>query len=213
MAARMSDASRERWAAQGVGFIDPPQAIAILEGLLSRDATQALAMAVDWERYLADRRRVPPLFADLQGRRGGREKGGPGEWLAEAPAGERPARLVAYLRSQVAATLGMASPEMLEPRQRLFDLGMDSLMAVEMKNRLEKGLGVSLRSTLLFDYPTLEALARHLGEDVLGLAPGPAEAKPEPLRAEGDIGSLLAQVEALSEEELRARLGGRKGRG
>jgi len=213
MAARMSDPSRERWAGQGVGFIDPGPALEVLGGLLRRDATQALAMAVDWGRYLAGRRMAPPLFESLAGRRAEGEKAVRAEWLAEAPAGERPERLLAYLRSQLAATLGMASPEALEPRQRLFDLGMDSLMAVEMKNRLEKGLGVSLRSTLLFDYPTLEALAKHLGEEVLGLGPAPLGAKRETPQAGGDIGSLLAQVEALSEEDLRIRFAGRKGRG
>ncbi len=162
---------------------------------------------------------MPPFFESLARLRAEGEKAISGAWLTEVPAAKQPGQLLEYLRSQVAATLGMASPEELEPRQRLFDLGMDSLMAVEMKNRLEKGLGVPLRSTLLFDYPTLEALARHLGEEVLGLAAVREEAKPvgakkgERAPAGADIGSLLAEVEALSEEELRSRFAARKARG
>ena len=47
-------------------------------------------------------------------------------------------------------------------RKPLFDLGLDSLTAVELKNRLETNFLCSLSTTLLFDYPTLEALSGHL---------------------------------------------------
>ena len=141
-------------------------------------------------------------------------------WLNETPVGERHARLFDYVRSQVAATLGMTSPEQLEPRQRLFDIGIDSLMAVELKNRLESGLGIPLRSTLVFDYPTVEALVKHLSEDVLSPLFPQVQAEtiesllPADLLEHGfyndKIGSMLSEIEAIPEQELMAMLTSRK---
>jgi len=216
MAARMKEDVRQRLAAQGMGILSPEKGLEILGGLLSRDATQALVMAMDWEPYLKHRypKGTPPFFESVAGKRATPKKtndpltgaAAPG-WLGRIPAAERHARLADYVRSQVAATLGMASLDSIEPRQRLFDIGIDSLMAVELKNRLESGLAVSLRSTLVFDYPTVEALVSHLSQEVLSpLFPeSRAQDRREPEQDDDEIGSLLSEIGAMPDEELRAR--------
>ena len=182
MAARMSvePASRRQFhnevrggsAVQGMGAIAPEKGLEILGNLLRRDAAQAVVMAVDWDHYLENhyRKEIPPFFETLaRGQVARKNISGFARLLNETPADQRRTRLFDYVRSQVSATLGMTSPEQLDPSQRLFDVGIDSLMAVELKNRLESGLGPilfgSLRSTLVFDYPTVEALVKHLSED------------------------------------------------
>ena len=87
--------------------------------------------------------------------------------LADLPAGARPAQLASYLRTEIATVLGLRGEMTFDPRTRLFEFGLDSLMAVELKNRLEVRLVCNLRSTLLFDYPTLEALTGYLLQSVL----------------------------------------------
>ena len=67
-------------------------------------------------------------------------------------AGERERLLLELVRS-TAATVLSASVESVEPERPLRELGLDSLMAVELRNRLASLLGKRLPATLLFDYP------------------------------------------------------------
>ena len=52
----------------------------------------------------------------------------------------------------------------LGPREKYFDLGMDSLLSVEFRNRLQQTFAIALPATLAFDYPTIETLAEHIEE-------------------------------------------------
>ena len=89
--------------------------------------------------------------------------------LREAPPGRRHELLVAHLQTHIAQVLRLEEPP--PPRRGFFDMGMDSLMAVELKGLLEARLGQSLPSTLAFDHPTIERLAGYLLREVLGLEP------------------------------------------
>ena len=73
------------------------------------------------------------------------------------------------MREQIARSLGMADGNRIGARQRLFDLGFDSLMAVELRVRLESALKTPLRRTVVFDFPSVDALCGHLAEQ-LGIA-------------------------------------------
>jgi acyl carrier protein len=77
--------------------------------------------------------------------------------------------LKAHIESAAARALGATGRKPLDPRRPLHELGLDSLMSVELRNALVTSLGRSLSSTLLFDYPTVESLTRYLGKDVLHL--------------------------------------------
>jgi hypothetical protein len=84
---------------------------------------------------------------------------------------------------------------------------MDSLMAVELKRRLERGAGKPMPSTLTFNYPNVGALARFLESQlVLKAAPAPVPAA-EPRETPGlDAVNESEDLDALSDEELEARL-------
>jgi acyl carrier protein len=88
--------------------------------------------------------------------------------LRAAPARQRVGLLMDFLRARIAERL-LVDPAEVAPRGQLMDLGMTSLQAVELKIELEEQLGLPLRSSLLFDYPTLEALVPYI-IDRLGLA-------------------------------------------
>ncbi|WP_307822132.1 acyl carrier protein, partial [Streptomyces coffeae] len=72
------------------------------------------------------------------------------------------------MRGQVAKVLGHDSPAVVDPARAFRDLGFDSLMAVELRNGLSAGMGLRLAATLVFDYPTVQALVDHLLDQVVG---------------------------------------------
>jgi acyl transferase domain-containing protein/SAM-dependent methyltransferase len=126
--------------------------------------------------------------------------------LRAAAADEAADLLRDFVRRAVARVLRIDAGT-LGSTERLMDLGVDSLMAVELRNQLMTGLGAKKRlpATLIFDYPTVDAIAAHLRTQ-LGLADGPQPppaAGPSPVPAAAGIESMDdAAVEALLNESL-----------
>jgi surfactin synthase thioesterase subunit/acyl carrier protein len=84
--------------------------------------------------------------------------------LEATPANERRLLLVAHVRRQVANVLGISHPESIAMDTGFFDLGMDSLTSVELRNKLQSSLKCSVPSTLAFDYPSLIKLVEYLAD-------------------------------------------------
>src|SRR5690606_6836889 len=84
--------------------------------------------------------------------------------LAALPAEERHAALLDLVRAEAAAALGHADAAAVDPDGAFFETGFTSLTAVELRNRLAEAIGIELPAMLIFDHPTPELLARHLGE-------------------------------------------------
>ncbi|MEU2273104.1 SDR family NAD(P)-dependent oxidoreductase, partial [Streptomyces olindensis] len=123
---------------------------------------------------------VPPLLRDLvpaSGRRGAAagasavQRSGLAQQLAALGEQEQQRLLLDLVRSNVAAVLGHNRPETIDPQRPFKDLGFDSLTAVELRNRLTNATALQLPSTLVFDHPTLTALATHLRAKVLDQQP------------------------------------------
>ncbi|MHB9849263.1 SDR family NAD(P)-dependent oxidoreductase [Streptomyces krungchingensis] len=93
--------------------------------------------------------------------------------LARLPEPERAARVLALVREEASRALGLRAAESVRPDQPLRDLGMDSVTAVELRNRISTRIGARLPATLVFDHPTAARLAEHLLATALATS-GPA---------------------------------------
>jgi acyl carrier protein len=99
--------------------------------------------------------------------------------------------------------LGEGPGSEVDPERGFFDLGMDSVMAVALKSRLDEELGVDLPTTLTFEFPTSRALAEHLLETLRESEPEASGPEPAP---EPGPGLEHLDLDTMSEEELTARL-------
>jgi rifamycin polyketide synthase module 9/10 len=86
------------------------------------------------------------------------------ERLAAAPAADQEGILLDLVRAQVAAVLGYGATHQIEADQGLFEIGFDSLTAIELRNRLRDLSGRKIAANLVFAYPTPHMIAAHLHE-------------------------------------------------
>ncbi len=114
------------------------------------------------------------------------------------------------LRQLVAGTLGLDDAETLAQDEALFDLGLDSLTSLELRNRLEVQLGVKVPATLIFDYPTLLGLADYFTSvlnargDVITDSESEDAGEPHespvesPVACREDLGELIQSIDRLT---------------
>jgi thioester reductase-like protein len=170
----------ERLEALGVKPFTIGQALTLLERALRQEAVQIGVMGIDWTRWrgwrLADK--LSPRFAHLckeveAATEGATEAGLLSrKAIQAAPPAKRLAMLQALLREKVARVLG-SSASRLDMEKPLLNLGLDSLMAVELRNWMESELQVNVPIVELMRSPSLARLAELLLEQ---LAPGVAPA-------------------------------------
>jgi malonyl CoA-acyl carrier protein transacylase/SAM-dependent methyltransferase len=131
--------------------------------------------------------------------------------LSAAPSGDRHQILVDWVRNHLMRVLRRERERLVGPHDRLFDLGMDSLMAVEFGNVLSTGLGLEqpLPTTLVFDYPTVDAIAHFLATQLDEGSGAPATAALEPETAADTTATertAAQELEGMTDEEVEELL-------
>jgi acyl carrier protein len=197
----------------GMDTIPPQKGLQALEQVLQQGCVQVGVMPVNWQVFSQQfsARNIPPLLSDLV-RESGQGAGAPKimapqsdllRRLQEAAPSERRALLLSHVRNQATRVLGIDSH--LDVRQPLNEVGLDSLMAIELRNALGIAAGRTLPATLLFDYPTVEALTDYLAREVFSsefLKPS----RPPAPNADVEPVGVSAKLDDLSGEEMAALL-------
>jgi NADPH:quinone reductase-like Zn-dependent oxidoreductase/acyl carrier protein len=125
--------------------------------------------------------------------------------LSALPPAERSAALEHHLRDHAAGVLGLPAAR-IGLREPLNNLGFDSLMTLELRNRIESSLGLELSATVVWNHPTIRALAEYL-ERRLDLAGVESPAPPTPLAPAAASPDVTAAVDHLTDDEVAAALG------
>jgi acyl transferase domain-containing protein/pimeloyl-ACP methyl ester carboxylesterase len=159
----------------GVLSMATAPALAALERLLGNHAVQRTVTRMDWGRfasvYAARGRRnllAALVVKDERTASPPSAAAAPRSWEGRSVAEARVV-LLALVGESVAGVLGYADVSALDTNRGFAEQGLDSLMAVQIRTRLQAKLGVPLSSTLAFDHPTVERLVAHLLADVLKL--------------------------------------------
>ncbi|WP_426746181.1 amino acid adenylation domain-containing protein [Myxococcus faecalis] len=189
----------------GWGSLPVREGLAALEALLTSPVAQVGVAEIDWAVFGGGR--SSPYDAELRDAARGRtvERARFLETLARSPVTQRRKLLLDYLREQVAWIRGAASGASVDPSQGFSEMGIDSLAALQLKNRLQSGFGLSLPATLVFNYPTTEKLAEQLATAFLPLEfASPTIAPPEaPEQGTSELENLSeAHLAHLLEEQL-----------
>jgi len=154
----------DRLHAAGLGTLPPRDGLGALACLFANPATQVAVLPIDWPRFIEGRESYPFLanFSRVAETVAEPSRHNILDKLNGAPAKKRRAVIVAHVEDQVRTVLGLLPSARIDPQQGFFELGMDSLTSMELKNRLQKSLGMTLPNTLTFDQPTTDALVEFL---------------------------------------------------
>ncbi|KAA2247284.1 SDR family NAD(P)-dependent oxidoreductase, partial [Solihabitans fulvus] len=182
----------------GMFALPPAVALDTVIEAVEHDDTAVTVADIEWRgfarAFLGDRRR-PYLRGLLVAEGDGRSEPTPAEHdrsaaprlrerLATLATTEQHGVLTELVCARVAAALGYPSSNPISPHQRLLDLGIDSLSAVEIRNGLNLATGLTLATSAVFDHPTPAALATRLLDELTAQAQ-PAETDALPRRGGG----------------------------
>nr|AGZ05274.1 McyG [Nostoc sp. 152] len=164
----------EDWLKQiGMEEIALNKAFGAMDAVITSGEIQVLLADVDWVRFknIYQFNGKKPLLEKLgKAQVSVKESSSSRRFIEEVPPGERREHLFEYVGKQVSTILGIK--QISEPDQGFLEMGIDSLLSIELKNRLEKGLEVSLPASLIFDFPNITRLVDYLVEQVFGWGVG-----------------------------------------
>ena len=203
-----------RLALLGIRSMPPKLALEVMDRLLRETATQVVALPVNWSKYheFYPAGTEPPLLSELANEEAASpsQTSHPGEKrsaILDAAPAERAQLLQSYVTEQVARVLGL-SPSQLDIQQPLTNLGLDSLMAVELKNRISADLGVNVPMVKFLQGFSVAQAATQLLEQLTAEVDSPSAIRPlAPTRQNDQIDkTLLANIDELSDEQVNSML-------
>ncbi|MFD5625988.1 SDR family NAD(P)-dependent oxidoreductase [Streptomyces sp. NPDC127072] len=175
MAGQLAGTDVQRMARSGVEGMSVDQGLALFDAATRMTEPLLVPITLDTNALAGAGDELPHILRGLgAGRRrrtaaaGTREAAALRQRLVALPEAERRPALLETVRAQTAHVLGFAGPQDVDGGRAFRDLGVDSLSAVELRNRLNRATGLRLPATLVFDHPTPHVLSDHLLDEILG---------------------------------------------
>ncbi len=161
-----------RLEAAGTGWITPEQGMRAFDRLVRQDVLAPVVAAKDWQVVSEGQQHGSPFVEDLVAEASSGSGGDQDSQadlatlLGQSPPAEHEQILSSFLQREVQAVTRL--PTLPAPSAEFADLGMDSLMAVELRNRINRGFAgaYSASNTAVFDYPSIGSLAAHLASEL-----------------------------------------------
>jgi acyl carrier protein len=205
-------------AKQGTTELSPGEVISILESSLRAASTQVAAIRVDWAKWKSFFRgaQANPLYERIFSAVEGDDSSGvTSDWrnrIESAAPAEKEAVIAQAVREVVGSVLRV-KPDTLRDDQPLTDLGLDSLMGVEIENSLEAAIGIALPPTSLMRARTIGQIAAlmlaHLGGGTPTTVTPPIAVPKNAVEANG-VADLI-DFDVLSDKEIDSLIGGQRG--
>lgn len=196
MAANLSSQIIQSIESRGVKFLKPAAGARALFKVLGGPLAQCMIGEVDWSRFVPAQPVSHAMFRHLAKGGGAARSTVDVEALLRLPKAERETAINDFIRSRIAHVLHFESAQDVEPGARFRELGLDSLMAVEMKNSLETAFRVPLPTSIVFDHPSIPLLAQFIDQRLV----------PETKEPESRAATEIAQVQQLSDAAAEAEL-------
>ena len=224
MAVNLDSRYQNRMVAMGISHLNSEQGLEILGQLLEQSLPQVGVLPVEWSVFQEQFSfgNQMPLLSELLVTESESTKTKQHELLERLESAsecDRQNILITHIKTEVAQVLGLESSDLLDPDRGFVDMGMDSLMALELKNRLQNNLGIPLAATLAIEYSTIQTLSKYLAEEVMGWRL-PEKNDMDLPKIEKEQGNALSEVKQIAEddvesliakevEELKTLLGGK----
>lgn len=167
MSARLNDQVLKKWDEEGIRLMSPRTAVRALVALLGSPVAQALVGECDWDRFAVSRPVPNAIYDSLLTGVAAEGEGFDVGALIAASRRDRLSALEDLVRARVATVLHLDGPESVDPSSEFVSLGLDSLVAVELKNLLESSLRLPLPPTLALDYPSAQQLTEFLEQQLV----------------------------------------------
>ena len=189
----------------GIESLPPEQAIDLLESAIESNVSQVTVAAVDWNVFKAvyQTKRKLPLIDELELKLPclppPSEAANFLQKLRSIKPNEGYELLLSRIKREVISVLHLNPSQHLDLQKGFFEMGFDSLMNVELRNRLQNNLGCALPATLTFDYPNIKSLTDYL----FNLS---GQQQQDAAQNDEEIATILSSLELLSDEEAEALL-------